>query len=169
MADINIGSDQLLTTTLSDNDRLTFTRAETGQQIATMTVGNFRKNTAIDYTSLTERIVPGEFWASPNSSTKKQVYIRTFIGVLGSTKRLVLATGIDSANVERSCILNTSGQKVEIGYITRVYQGAINEVYGTSLVSALATAEGELILIWGNAGELADNTPFSITFKYTKA
>lgn len=41
MADINIGSAALLTTTLNDNDRVTITRAATGQQVATMTVGDF--------------------------------------------------------------------------------------------------------------------------------
>jgi hypothetical protein len=39
--DINIGDDALLTTELADNDRITITRAATGQRIATMTVANF--------------------------------------------------------------------------------------------------------------------------------
>lgn len=44
--DINIGDDALLTTELADDDRITLTRAATGQQIASMTVADFMQKCA---------------------------------------------------------------------------------------------------------------------------
>lgn len=76
MADISIGSDGLLTTTLNDNDRVTITRAETGQQVATMKVSDFRASLCgMDYSALTEQAVPGEFFVD-RSGNRKQVYGR---------------------------------------------------------------------------------------------
>lgn len=80
MADKNMGSDALLTTELTDNDRVALTRAATDQQIATMTVKDFRAKLAgMDYTSLTEHAIPGKFFMDFNGQLK-QVYSRAFIG-----------------------------------------------------------------------------------------
>lgn len=79
MADINIGSDQLLTTTLNDNDRVTITKADTGQQVATMKVADFKATIGgRDYSVLTEREVPGEYFLDV-SGAKKQIYTRTYV------------------------------------------------------------------------------------------
>ena len=89
MADINIGSDQLLVTTLNDNDRVTITLQETNQQIATITIEQFRQHlqTAIlpDYRSLTEMAIPGEIIIGEDG-TEKQVYGRRFIGTIPTDK-----------------------------------------------------------------------------------
>lgn len=44
MADVNIGSDALLVTTLNDNDRVTITREATDQQVATMKISDLKKH-----------------------------------------------------------------------------------------------------------------------------
>lgn len=80
MSDINIGSDALLVTTLNDNDRVTITRAATGQQVATITAANLRKSMrGVDYSLLTEQIVPGVKWSDQNG-VQRQVYERIFKG-----------------------------------------------------------------------------------------
>lgn len=59
------------------------------QQLAT-------KAAAIDYSSLIEQIVPGEFWLGTDG-LRRQVFIRTFIGSvynLPINQKIIIATGI---------------------------------------------------------------------------
>lgn len=79
MADVNIGSDTLLVTTLNDNDRVTITRQATSQQVATMKVADFRKiMCGIDYSTLVEQKVPGIFAYNKNRE-RSQVYVQSFL------------------------------------------------------------------------------------------
>lgn len=88
MADINIGSDTLLVTALNDNDRVTITRQVTSQQVATMTVDDFRKSLYdFDYSLLTEH--PTGEWFINMDGVRKPVYAQTFIGTIGSAQILL--------------------------------------------------------------------------------
>lgn len=163
MADINIGSDQLLTTTLNDNDRLTFTRIETGQQIATMTVGDFKKAIVIDFSSLTEQKIPGEFWVDADGTTKRQVYQRTFIGTTNSAAGgfSVLTSGVKAFNVECSNVFGGTSS-FPIAFVN--YSGG---TFGRDYLYQIYNSTGTIILAM--YGETVTNRPYVITLKYTKA
>ena len=169
MADINIGSDALLVTALNDNDRVTITRLATSQQVATMTVADFRTLLCgIDYSMLTEQIVPGEFWIDNDGKTKKQVYRRTFVGSFNSTTatNLVLAYGIRSYEVVHSSILAGAGDSVIDNKVTD--EGYIAPGTNTSwtIQNRLETNICQLAIV-GQA-LLNKDLRYVVTLKYTK-
>lgn len=154
MADVTIGSDALLVTTLNDNDRVTITRQATSQQVATMKVAEFRKTMILDYSSLTEKIVPGEFWYDKNGN-KKQVYIRAIIAnTAGGHVIFYGATGLVSVN----------------GYVINGTSGNIDCILANyfSFIDIYISPQGT----WANEFRMVKkgdkDLDFCIVVKYTK-
>ena len=163
--DINIGSDQLLTTGLAADDRVILTKAATGQQVASMTASGLaaalRPMIRDDYTSTGEWAVPGEFWPALSGSGKKQVYCRTFTGtfpsqVSGSYLELVLATNIENFSV-------VSGQ------LTSSSVTSFDAVWLTANRSQLRIYNSNLeFVIYSDTSTSVLGKPFMFTIKYTK-
>ena len=119
----------------------------------------------LDYTSLEEQIVPGEFWLGADG-VKRQVYLRTFMGTLPQDfsslpayedfkfRHLVISEELgylEIAVVKASVDITLPGSKLANMWYT----------FGVTRVS-------ELVLILDDVSYLKGK-PYSVTIKYTKA
>lgn len=168
--DLNIGSDALLVTTLNDNDRVTITRQATAQQVATMKVADFRNSLrGVDYSLLTEQIVPGEFWRD-NYNALKQVYQKTLLGTVSSDKgtNTTLIQGVKFVKYVEGGIIGYAWgglQYVQPGFVrpfnNEIYPGTIYDFHYN-----LFSNSGTVYI--AEAGNSLRGQPFSITLKYIK-
>ncbi len=105
--------------------------------------------------SLTEQVVPGEFWDG------KQVYIRSFKGTTGNAG-FTLSTGILEASLVNGYIMSSTNDRIPCSYIGNADAGRIYAFNWNYYTNA-----GQLYIMLG--GENIFNQPYSFTFKYTKS
>lgn len=79
---LNFFDDALLVSEAKSTDRIgLFRKDSSGNNEKTVTVSDLIASINPDYTSLTEQLVPGEFWVGVDG-IKRQVYVQTFIGTI---------------------------------------------------------------------------------------
>lgn len=122
----------------------------------------------IDYTSLTEQIVPGEFWLDENG-TKKQVYIRTFY-LTGSLSENSGTAYHYLSNVPSSLIpINYIGNVNIGGFVTSIPYSFHDALRGTSTDVATIFNNGTNVVFYlFNGGRKGAEYKALLTIKYFK-
>lgn len=119
----------------------------------------------VDYTSLDEQIVLGEFWLGEDG-TSRQVYCRTFKGTLSSDETYTAITGgIWNAQIVQGYI-NENNQ----------YNMPFNLIHATSgeaelnyLATMYVNKKSKILIISYSPNSLAKGADYVLTVKYTKA
>lgn len=137
-------------------------KVEEGTKATPFIPGNIAS--VIDYTSLQEQIVPGEFWLGEDG-TSRQVYCRTFKGTLSSDETYTAITGgIWNAQIVQGYI-NENNQ----------YNMPFNLIHATSgeaelnyLATMYVNRVSKILIISYSPNSLAKGADYVLTVKYTK-